>query len=111
VGVVSRKKEPNVLFSTDMCLMRIFIHLGLLVSAIIISVIKSGERRTCSILLVDISVAYLHTNSTNEVKHKTISLCRYIISRFYKKRDCYKPIIEASWPVNIYALVVCFMLL
>jgi len=85
VGVISRKKEPNALFPTDTCLMRIFIHLGLSVSAIIISVIKSGERRTCSVLLVDISLAYLHTNSTNAVKHKTISMCRYIISRFYKK--------------------------
>jgi hypothetical protein len=52
-----------------------------------ISVIKSGEGRTCSVLLVDISVAYLHTSFTNEVKHKIISLCCYIISRFYKKRE------------------------
>lgn len=78
-------KKPNVLFSADMFPVRIFIHLGLLVYAIMISVIKSGERRTCSVLLVDISVTYLHTNFTNEVKHKTISLCRYIISHFYKK--------------------------
>jgi len=77
-----------------------------------ISVIKSGERRTCSVLIVDISVAYLHTNFTNEVKHKTISLCRYIISCFCKKKKSYyKTIIEVSWPVKIYAMAVCFILL
>jgi hypothetical protein len=68
-----------------MFLVRIFIHFSLLVCAVMVSVIKPGERRTCSVLLVDISVAYLHTNFTNEVKHETISLCRYIISRFHKK--------------------------
>jgi hypothetical protein len=105
MGVFGYEKETNIQFSSDMFL-RIFIYFGLLVSSIMISVIKSGDRRMYSALLVDVSVAYLGKYLTNEVKNKTISLCRYIISPFHKKRTRYKGIIKVSSPVKMYAVVV-----